>query len=190
MSGEILRIAVGSRNKAKLRAAKVAIQKIFPKKTIEVYGYTVPSGVNPQPLSAQETITGAINRAKAALEQDLEAEYGIGMEGGLECIPDVKEEEHKWFDCGWMAVVQKSSGKVSVASTARVPVGPGVVKALVQEKRELCDVIDEWSGKTDVRSNEGFEGLMTNGVLPRDEAYEHGLIFAFSKFVSNEIFWN
>jgi inosine/xanthosine triphosphatase len=187
-----IRIAVGSQNKAKLRAAEIACKKLFGE--VEIRGFTVPSGIPAQPLSAQETIQGSINRARNALIEaqnvGFEANYSIGMEGGLEVVSDVKEDGIKWFECGWMTVVEAKSGKIGVGSTARVPCGPRVVKALVEEGQELCDVVDELSGKADVRSNEGFMGIVTNGTLPRDECYAQGILFAFAKFVSNEIFWS
>src|SRR5690606_31996898 len=44
------------------------------------------SGISEQPLSIEETTQGAINRAKAALQQKPKASLAIGMEGGLEDI--------------------------------------------------------------------------------------------------------
>lgn len=115
------------------------------------------------------------------------------MEGGLEQTSVMVAGDgvcrQEWFECGWIAVVQRETGKVSVASTARVPLGAEVVRLLVEEKKELCDVVDQFSGKTDVRSNEGFMGIVTNGALPRDECYAHGILFAFAPFVSDPVFW-
>ena len=39
------------------------------------------SGVSPQPFSDEETIQGAINRARAAVKET-GADIGIGLEGG------------------------------------------------------------------------------------------------------------
>lgn len=187
-----IRISVGSQNKAKLRAAELACKKLFKDANVEIQGYTVDSQVSAQPLSATETMQGAINRAKnaahAAQAAGFSADYAIGMEGGLEVVPEVKEEV-KWFECGWMAALHVSSGAVGVGSTARVPLGPHVVKSLVEDKMELCDVVDALSGKSDVRSNEGFMGVVTNGALPRDECYAQGIMFAFAKFVSDPVYW-
>lgn len=63
-------------------------------------------------LSDEETMQGAINRAKRALE-DGEAPIGIGLEGG------VMKTEHGLFMCNWGALAT-SDGKVFVAGGARI----------------------------------------------------------------------
>jgi inosine/xanthosine triphosphatase len=178
-----MQIVVGSENPAKLRAAESACKKIFPSAQIQIIGCTVDSGVSAQPISAKECMKGALNRAKSALMLHPDAEFGIGMEGGLEQVED------QWFECGWMAVVDRKSGKFAFGSTARVLVGPYIVHELTVERRELSSVIDELSQKTDVRSNLGFMGIVTNGALPRDECYAQGIMFAFAPFVSHSKFW-
>ncbi|RNB76019.1 DUF84 family protein, partial [Brevibacillus fluminis] len=60
MEWDQLRIALGTKNKAKVTAVRLATG-------CEPICVSVPSGVSDQPLSEAETIAGAINRAKAAL---------------------------------------------------------------------------------------------------------------------------
>ncbi len=92
-----LRIVVGTKNPSKLSAVKIAVDKLFPltsasnadseqKLSHTIVGVDVPSGVDPQPKSAEETLTGAKNRAMAALKEVPDADYGIGLEGGLEQV--------------------------------------------------------------------------------------------------------
>ena len=50
-------------------------------KDAEITSLSVPSGVSAQPFSDEETMQGAINRAKRALEEG--APIGIGLEGGV-----------------------------------------------------------------------------------------------------------
>jgi inosine/xanthosine triphosphatase len=178
-----IQIAIGSENPSKLRAAHLACTRIFPDTSYVLLSSSVPSGVSPQPLSLQETMQGALNRAQAALAHFPTADYGIGMEGGLECI------DSDWFECGWMAVVERKSGRHAFGSTARVYVGKGVVEQLVVHHKELSEVVDEMTMQNDVRSKEGFMGIVTNGALKRDECYMHGIIFAFAPFISNPKYW-
>ena len=56
------------------------------------------SEVSAQPLSDNETMTGAINRAKNALKSE-DAQIGVGLEGG------VVKTEHGYFLCNWGAIV-------------------------------------------------------------------------------------
>ena len=70
----------------------------------------------PNPFSAQETMQGAINRAKAAMQvavtQHIVADYAIGLEGGLESVGE------RWFESGWIAVVNKD-GRIGLGTSAR-----------------------------------------------------------------------
>ena len=50
--------------------------------------------------------------------------------------------------------------------------------------------MDEMTQLTDVRSNQGAMGVVTNGILHRDECYVHGVIFAFAPFLSDSKFWD
>lgn len=182
-SKKVLRIAVGSTNAAKLRAADSAARLLFPENSVEILSVAADSGVRAQPLSASETISGAVRRASTSLSlSDGHADFGVGMEGGLELV------DGRWFECGWMAVVDVT-GKVGLGSTARAPVGPEILRRLLEKGEELGDVVDDMAGRKDVRTAEGYMGLITNGNLPRDQCYLHGLLFAFAPFVSERKFW-
>lgn len=173
-------LAVGSLNSAKIQSALSTGIRIFGEETT-VVGVEVVSCVDDQPKSASETRAGAIHRAREALSVTPGADFGVGMEGGIELVGE------EWFECGWMAVVSKD-GKLGLGTSARVRVGKTIVKRLL-EGEELSDVIDDMTGKTDIRSGMGFMGIVTAGHLPRADCYAHGLIYAFSPFLSDEKYW-
>jgi non-canonical (house-cleaning) NTP pyrophosphatase len=81
-----MKIAVGttSENKNKFLQDTVSVLGI----RTQLFPVKVPSGIPEQPLNEQITVVGARNRAKSAVEVVEEAEFGIGMEGGLELIQD------------------------------------------------------------------------------------------------------
>ena len=80
-----MNIAVGSLNPVKLAAVKEAFSIVWPDTVWDVIGVEVISGVSAQPMSDIESIKGAINRAKISITE-LEADYGVGLEGGLQKI--------------------------------------------------------------------------------------------------------
>lgn len=57
-------------------------------------------------------------------------------------------------------------------------------------KQELAEIVDELSGLSNVRSGLGMTGLLTNGVLPRGDAYVEGVILALCPFVSAPQYWD
>ena len=76
-------IIVASTNPVKIKAATLGFQKVFPFKTVNVKGVSVDSGVSDQPKTDDETLTGATNRVKAAAKAYPEADFWIGLEGGI-----------------------------------------------------------------------------------------------------------
>lgn len=174
-----MNIAVGSINPSKLKAAKIVIKKIFPK--AQIIALDVKSQVDNQPKSDDESIRGAVNRAKAALKKS-GADFAIGMEGGMHKIGK------DWFESGWIAVVDKK-GRVGLGSSARWQVSQKISTPLLKGK-ELAEVINELTNRGDVHIKEGVMGLITNGHLPRYISYSHGILFAFAPFISDPKFWD
>ncbi|PLS14884.1 inosine/xanthosine triphosphatase [Bacillus sp. M6-12] len=155
-----VKIAIGSKNPAKAEAVKAAIGR-----DLAVYlEVDAESGVSSQPFSDEETIKGAINRAKNSLAS-VSAEVGIGLEGG------VVETEYGLFLCNWGALVTQK-GKTFIGGGARIPLPPEVAEQL-QAGRELGPVMAEYTKKKDVRKKEGAIGVFTNERITRFEMFQH-----------------
>jgi inosine/xanthosine triphosphatase len=194
-----MRFAVGTTNAAKLACVTSVVNQVFPVSeggtAHEVVGIAVPSGVSAQPFSLEETRAGALHRAKAALNASVEkaasddaavppADFGIGLEGGVEICGD------QYFECGWMAVVDRRSSRVGWGSSARFELSRKIVDQL-RTGKELAEVMTALSGIENVGQKGGAMGVLTNGNLDRANAYAHGLIFAFAPFLSDpERYWD
>ncbi|KAG5496987.1 hypothetical protein GH5_01505 [Leishmania sp. Ghana 2012 LV757] len=175
--------AVGTTNRAKAESVVAVVHRCFPKETHDVRLCKVDSGVSDQPMSAEETQRGALNRAKAALEAVSDADYGVGLEGGIEYIAG------RWFECGWMVILERATGKCGIGSSARFEMSETMMRPILNEGKELADVIDHLTGEEDVRSGLGAMGVLTAGCLGRAAAYEHGLVFALAPFLSDSKYW-
>ncbi|KAG5471385.1 hypothetical protein LSCM1_01469 [Leishmania martiniquensis] len=175
--------AVGTTNRAKAKSVVTVVNKCFPDETHEVRLCEVSSGVSAQPMSAEETQRGALNRAKAALNAAPDADYGVGLEGGIEHIAG------RWFECGWMVILEQTTGKCGIGSSARFEMSETIMRPILNEGKELAEVIDNLTGDEDVRSGLGAMGVLTAGHLDRAAAYEHGLMFALAPFLSDSKYW-
>ncbi|MDR4162765.1 DUF84 family protein, partial [Bacillus paranthracis] len=71
-----MEVVIVSKNKTKVGA----VDKVWKEATIT--SLSVTSGVAAQPCSGKETMKGAINKAKRALEEG-ETQISIGLEGGV-----------------------------------------------------------------------------------------------------------
>eukprot|EP00762_Andalucia_godoyi_P007044 ANDGO_07733.mRNA.1 Non-canonical purine NTP phosphatase len=191
-------VGVGSTNKAKVGTVEAIFARVFPNVELQVVGLAVSSDVSAQPMTAAATIEGAVNRARKSLAvvADEFAQsltdgqtlcFGVGLEGGVETV-EFSTGETKYFECGWMAVID-SAGRVGYGSSARFEMRGPLIHPILNEGKELADVIDSLTGLTDVRSGLGAMGILTDGHLGRQAAYEHGLLFALGPWLSSEKFW-
>jgi inosine/xanthosine triphosphatase len=155
-----MKIIIGSNNPAKVAAVKNA----FHYQPTEFLSLDIPSGVNEQPFSDEETIRGAINRAVGALKQG-NGDIGIGLEGG------VQESEYGLLLCNWGALAVKNNEPI-IAGGARFLLPPEVA-ARLRAGEELGPVMDEFTKRENIRKNEGAVGIFTNGLINRSEMFSH-----------------
>jgi inosine/xanthosine triphosphatase len=155
-----MRVAIGSKNPAKINAVKEAFKDYH----CEIIPIDAQSGVSEQPLSDEETIKGAVNRAIQAAELG-EADIGIGLEGGVQQTP------YGLMLCNWGALAAKGREPI-IAGGARLPLPEEVARQLLIGA-ELGPVMDEYAKKQNVRKNEGAVGIFTNGQINRSEMFTH-----------------
>ncbi len=78
-----MKVVVASHNPVKINSVQSAFETCL-KQGIDIVGVTVDSYVSDQPKSDKETLQGAMNRAKNAAKLDSDANYFIGIEGGIQ----------------------------------------------------------------------------------------------------------
>ncbi|MBC5638614.1 DUF84 family protein [Ornithinibacillus sp. BX22] len=151
-----MKFIVGSKNPTKVNA----VSSIFPDN--EVIGIEVPSQVSSQPFSDEETLEGAVNRAKQCAKVENNS-AGIGLEGGVMYVGD------RLYLCNWGALVTPT-GTIYTASGARVLLPKEMEKPLKQGI-ELGVIMDQYANKTGVSKKEGAIGIFTNNQLTRQEMF-------------------
>jgi inosine/xanthosine triphosphatase len=161
-------VALGSKNPAKKRAVEAALKKLGIDASVVVC--SVPSGVSEQPRSDEETMRGALNRARAARELH-NADYGVGLEGGVHETPE------GLFLSSWAAIVTRD-GQSSVGGSPRFLL-PNVIAARIRNGEELGPIIDDVYARTNIAHNEGAFGLFTT-YINRDDAFAQALLCAFA----------
>jgi len=81
--GHIPTLVVASQNPVKIAATRRGFASMFPRRAFHLHPVEVPSGVRPQPLSDAETLQGALNRVQHAAHLVPQADYWVGIEGGV-----------------------------------------------------------------------------------------------------------
>lgn len=154
-------IAIGTKNPAKINAVKQA----FHSNEHQLISISVPSGVSEQPFSDEETVAGAINRAKAAKAEAI-SDIGIGLEGGVQLF------ENGLFICNWGALVATGITEPIIAGGARLKL-PEAIAQRLRAGEELGPVMDDFAKQQHVRKTEGAVGIFTNGIVNRTEMFLH-----------------
>jgi len=171
-----LKVVVASRNPVKLGAAREAFATLMPDATLEMIPVDADSGVSDQPTSDEETRLGARNRVQNVAQQQPDADYWVGLEGGTH----VFDEQLSAF--AWMAV-QGRDGDISDARSATLPLPPAV-KELVDAGIELGEANDRVFSTVNSKQGGGAYGLLTDGLYTREGIYSQTLILALTPFVN------
>lgn len=184
-----MKVIVGSKNPVKVGAVEESFHKYWPE--CEVIGADVASGVSAQPMSEKETINGARQRAYAALKADFTAMYGVGVEGG---VTELNPTSPNWsgmrggkgrlFECAWVAIVDRN-GKEGLGGGLYFEL-PEKIAEKIKGGGELGPLMDEFTGKRNVKQGSGAIGIFTKGELDRKNAYVQIVLSALIKFVSPE----
>ncbi|MFN7919786.1 MAG: inosine/xanthosine triphosphatase [Bryobacteraceae bacterium] len=171
-------IAVGSQNPVKVLCVRGAVRKFWP--AAEAEGVAAQSGISDQPMSDEETLRGAMQRARHALELMPEAELGVGLEGGL------TDHGGDLWAFAWCAILNRR-GVVGQGKTGMFRLPRGVAE-LVRGGMELGHADDVFFGKQDSKKKEGAIGLLTNGKMDRRQLYEPAVVFALLPFLHPELY--
>jgi inosine/xanthosine triphosphatase len=172
MSRSVL-VAVGSTNPVKVGSVEVVVRHWHP--GADVRGIAVASGVPDQPWGDDETVRGARARAIAAREA-LDADVGVGIEGG---VIDAGDEVRS---CAW-AVIALRDGRTYLGGSLSMPL-PTAVGALVRGGTELGHAMDAISGDSGTKHGAGAVGILTNGLIDRQRAYETIVAYAFAPLLA------
>lgn len=172
-------IVVASKNPVKAQATFDAFHKVFPGETFELKTVAVSSGVNNQPMSSQETLKGAFNRARRAQQIVEDAGYWVGLEGGIEDIEDGV------MSFAWIVVISDHLTGKGRTGTFFLP---EPVVHLIRQGKELGEANDFVFNKVNSNHAEGAVGILTGGVINRAQLYEHAVILALAPFLNADMY--
>ena len=174
------KIIVASNNPVKINSTEIGFRKMFPGETFVIRGVSAPSEVTDQPMSEDETIRGATNRATNVSKLAPDADYWVGIEGGLEPI----DEELVAF--AWV-VVKSKDGRIGKGKTGSFFLPPRVTD-LIKQGKELGEADDIVFGTSNSKQVNGAVGILTGDVLTRTTYYEPAVILALIPFKNQNLY--
>ena len=179
MNKTIKTVVVASTNPVKVSAAMDGLQRMFPAVTFEAVPVSVPSGVADQPMSDNETLAGALNRVNNAYEKYPEADFWVGIEGGVE------QAQGELAAFAWIVVrSQNLTGKARSGAFFL----PRAVAELVEQGVELGTADDLVFNHTNSKQKGGAIGILTGNVLDRKQLYEQAVLLALVPFKNEQLY--
>ena len=167
-----MRIGVGSTNKVKVNAVRETVADYEMFRDVEVVSVETSSGVSDQPLSLQETITGAKNRARAAYAGN---EYGVGLESGLFDVPETKTGMMDTCVC---AIYDGKEFHIGLSSCFESPIK--ITEMVKQGTHDITQAFNEHKLSDDPKlgAAEGAIGLLTKGKVNRLAYTKQAIVMA------------
>ncbi|VAW32098.1 Inosine/xanthosine triphosphatase [hydrothermal vent metagenome] len=171
-----MKIAIGTKNKVKVMAVKEILRDYPHLAESESDMHTVDSGVGDQPLSIEETVRGAINRAKNAFNECTDCDYSFGIESGLIEVPYTKSG---YMDVCIVAIYDGSNTHLGMSSGWEFK-DPEMVKLMTEEGLNMTEASNKAGLSTDENLGEaqGAIGIVTKGRVDRKEYTKQALRMA------------
>jgi inosine/xanthosine triphosphatase len=177
------KIVVASTNPVKVQAVHNGFAQMFPGQDFEIVSVSVPSGVSDQPTSSVETLQGALNRAYNAALAYPQADYWVGVEGGIE----LEGDDFMGEMCAFAWIVVQSPDRLGKGCTGRFFLPPAVAD-LVRQGVELGEADDIVFGRSNSKQENGAVGILTGDVIDRLALYEPAVIFALIPFKNPSLY--
>ncbi len=175
----MLTIVVGSKNPVKSQAICAAFERMFPGNAFVTEPIAASSDVADQPMSDEETLSGARNRMQAARRERPTADYWVGIEGGIE------DRSDGMIAFAWITVL--STQQYGQARTATFPL-PDRVAELIRNGVELGEANDRVFLRKNSKEQEGAIGTLSGHVVDRRALYEHAAIMALLPFKNDGLY--
>jgi len=168
-------------NPIKIAAVRDVLNSIYGKVTMT--SLSVESGVPTQPIGLNQTLNGAINRAKKALKKT-DADLGVGIEAGLVEIPFTITG---FFDYQFCAIIDRQHW-ITLGSGSGFEYPPVIIEGVVKKNLEIGEAMEKFTGIKDIGKHQGAVGYLTQGILLRKELTEQSILMAMIPRINKELY--
>jgi len=167
-SAKRTQIAIGSTNPAKMKGTRLAFSRTLGLGTVVLKAVNTTALVRFQPLTLDETVEGAQERAVFALET-ARPDFGVGVEAGLVGLGKGWPDHYLNLQ---VAAVVDFAGHLSFGCSSGFPIPARFVSKLKRNHYELDHYTHELTGAEKVREEEGIVYHLSGRRLSRTEMTE------------------
>lgn len=161
-----MKIAIGTTNIVKVQAVEEVIEDYPHLSNAEIIPVSVPSEISEQPMSLEEIITGAKNRAKNAFAACDGCTYSFGIESGLF---QAVGTQSGYLEACICIIYDGTNFHTGLSCGFEIPTE--ILKLVVDHKMDLSQACFEsgFSANAKLGAAEGIIGLLTKGRIVRKE---------------------
>ena len=177
-----MRINVASKNPVKVEAVREVINNYPDLANHVVFGIETNSGVGGQPKSLEETVQGAINRARAVFNGCI---YSFGIESGLMLVPQTKTGNMDFCVC---AIYDGKNYHLGLSCAFEFP---AKVTQMIHEQGIDANEAFYRCGLTNnkkIGSSEGAIGMLTRGRMSRKDYTKQSIQMALIHLENKELY--
>lgn len=174
-----MKVIIASKNPVKINCVKIGFEKMLLNQDFEFEGISAPSDISDQPMTDQESLLGAKNRANNAMNLMPQADYWVGVEGGVQKV----KSEMQCF--AWVFIKSKNNEGKARSGTFYLP---KKVVELVEQDKELGEADDIVFGRINSKQQNGAVGLLTGDVIDRVELYVQAVVLALIPFKNKDLY--
>lgn len=176
-----MKVLVGSKNEAKIRGARAALEEYFNE--VEIMGIDVSSEVPDQPCNEQ-IYQGAKNRVKNlkayARENHLEADLFLAIESGL--TNELTENEYSIIN---VAVVEDNHDLKSFGISSGFPVPEKYVEEI--KSKNLNTLMERLFKEQELNRKLGAIACLTDNKITRIDMTKQAFVMALIHYRCKEI---
>jgi len=176
-----MKVIVASKSPVKEEAVKRGFTMLFPDIAFIFECVPADSGISAQPLSNDEIRSGALGRIKHARELVPDADFYVGLEGGVEEMHD------DLYNFGWV-IIESKAKKRGHGRTVSFALPPAIRHLILNEGMEQSHATDTVLGKTGTKTTTGTIGPLTNDVLTYADWYAPAVISALVPFLKEDLY--
>lgn len=171
-----MKIHVGSTNPSKVQCVSDYFKSLMPQASFDIRGVSVSSGVPAQPLSLEEILAGAENRANNAF---CEVDLAVGIEGGI----FVTGTSPRYFQICAIAVIDGATTGIGFSSAFELPAD--IIQLIQSEGCDLTRALYRlgYTSDHEVGKSAGAVGIFTRGALNRAGYMAQALQMALIPFL-------
>ena len=168
-----MKIVVASKNPQKISAVEETLQDYPHLKDAKVESIDVTTTVPSQPITLDDIVEGAVQRAKNAYA---DCDYSIGLESGLMKVSQTKSG---YLDAGACAIYDGQEIHLGLSAGFESP-DPSIFQMVINEGIELSEATKRAGLTTHekIGSAEGIIGILTKGRMNRKDQVKQSIITA------------